>query len=110
MYMQERDLKRISLMIGEDQYEALSKKGVNVSWLVRDMIDQFINERKIVLDVNDETLKIYQKVSGLTGGKNDGFETYFQKALHEFLKLKIDEMQRLEKNVSSKLDIAKGNK
>jgi len=108
--MQERGLKRISLMIGEDQYEALGKKGVNVSWLVRDMIDQYLNEKKIVLDVNDETLKIYQKVSGLTGGKNEGFESFFQKALHEFLKSKIDEMLQLEKNVSNKLEIIKGKK
>ncbi|MEZ4846105.1 MAG: hypothetical protein R2877_03880 [Bdellovibrionota bacterium] len=97
-------------MIGEDQYEALSKKGVNVSWLVRDMIDQYLNEKKIVLDVSDETLKIYQKVSGLTGGKNEGFETYFKQALHEFLKSKIDEMQQLEKNVSNKLELIKGKK
>lgn len=108
--MQERGLKRISLMIGEDQYEALSKKGVNVSWLVRDMIDQYLNEKKIVLDVSDETLKLYQKVSGLTGGKPDEFETHFKKALLEFLKSKIDEMQLLEKNVSTKIELVKGKK
>jgi hypothetical protein len=108
--MQERGLKRISLMIGEDQYEALSKKGVNVSWLVRDMIDQYLNEKKIVLDVSEETLKIYQKVSGLTGGKNQDFETYFKQALHEFLKSKISEMQLLEQNVSNKIDLVKGKK
>jgi hypothetical protein len=108
--MQERDLKRISLMIGDDQYETLSKKGVNVSWLVRDMIDQYLNEKKIILDVSDETLKIYQKVSSLTGGKNEEFETYFKQALHEFLKSKINEMQLLEKNVSNKLELVKGKK
>lgn len=107
---EERKLKRVSLLIGEDQYDQLSERGLNVSWLIRDLIDQYFSEKKITLDVSEETLKLYQKVVGLTGGKDEEFENYFKKALHEFLKSKIDEMRELEKNVSNKLELVKGRK
>ncbi len=93
----ERTLKRISLLIGEDQYEAINKQGLNLSWLLRELIDNHLSEKKIVLDVGDETLVLYQKIIGATGALDSEFEPFFKNALHTFLKIKIENMQKLEK-------------
>jgi len=93
----DRDLKRISLLIGEDQYQAISERGLNLSWLLRDLIDDYLSAKKIVLEVSDETLALYQKIVSATGALDSEFEPYFKEALHTFLKAKIESMQKLEK-------------
>lgn len=95
--MDERELKRISLMIGEDQHDAISSKGLNLSWLIRDLIDNFLSGNSINLTVTPETKKLYEKVTGMAGESNAEFEPFLKQALHEFLKIKIQEMQKLEK-------------
>lgn len=93
----ERELKRISLFIGEDQYEAITSRGLNLSWLLRDLIDDFLREKKIVLEASDETLELYQKIMGSVSGSDTEFEPFLKDALHAYLKKKIDSMQKLEK-------------
>ena len=102
-----RDLKRISLFIGEDQYNEIMKRGLNLSWLLRDLIDDYLSEKKIVLDVSNETLELYQKITGATAALDDEFEPFFKEALHSFLKNKIESMQKLEKLVSKKTESGK---
>lgn len=104
MNTKERDLRRISLFIGEDQYDAINGKGLNLSWLLRDLIDDYLSHKKIVLEVGDETLELYQKIVGGTGTLDSEFEPFFREALREFLKSKIDSMQKLEKMVAKKTE------
>ena len=100
----ERELKRISLFIGEDQYKSISDRGLNLSWLLRDLIDDYLSEKKIVLEVGDETLELYQKIVGGMGTLDAEFEPFFRDALKEFLKNKIEAMQRLEKLIGKKAE------
>ncbi len=93
----ERELKRISLFIGEDQYQAISDKGLNLSWLLRDLLDDYLTHKKIVLEASDETLELYQQIVSSTSALDKEFEPYFREALHAFLKSKIESMQKLEK-------------
>lgn len=92
----ERALKRISLMIGEDQYDSIMTRGLNLSWLVRDLVDDHLHENRIVLKVSEETRKLYEQISGL-GGIDEEFEKFFMQALHSLLKMKIQKMMDLEK-------------
>jgi hypothetical protein len=103
----DRDLKRISLLIGEDQYEAINNRGLNLSWLLRDLIDDYFAEKKIILDVKDETLALYQKIVSTVGQMDSEFEPFFRDALHAFLKSKIESMQKLEKVAFKKSEGAK---
>jgi hypothetical protein len=95
--MKDRELRRISLLIGEDQYKLVTDKGLNLSWLVRDLLDDHFSEKKIVLDASDETLELYQSIVSSTGFGSEEFEPFLRRALHEFLKSKIEQMQKLEK-------------
>jgi hypothetical protein len=104
MSTKDRDLKKISLFIGEDQYQAISDRGLNLSWLLRDLIDDYLSEKKIVLEVSDPTLELYQKIVGGTGTLDSEFEPFFRDSLKEFLKAKIESMQKLEKLVAKKAE------
>ncbi len=104
MVTKDRELKRISLFIGEDQYQSISDKGLNLSWLLRDLIDDYLSQKKITLEVSDETLEIYQKIVGGTGTLDSEFEPFFREALKAFLKSKIESMQKLEKIVTKKVE------
>ena len=100
----ERELKRISLLIGEDQYEQVTKRNLNLSWLLRDLLDDYLSSNKITIEVTDESQSLYQKIVFGTGALDKEFEPFFKDALHQFLKSRIETMQRLEKDVAKKAD------
>ena len=97
--MMERALKRVSLMLGEAQYSALADRGLNVSGLVRDLIDDYLSEHKITISVGEETRNLYDKIVANTGSSDIEVEKYFKAALEHMLRDKIAEMQKLHKSV-----------
>lgn len=86
-------------MIREDQYQSLLDSGLNVSGLMRDLVDDYMSEFKITLSVSEETRRIYDKVVSNTGATDQDLERYIVKALKELLKGRIKEMQDLERDL-----------
>ena len=100
--MSENPLKRISLLVKEEQYESLSNRGVNVSGLIRDLIDDYLSDHKITIAVSEETRALYEKIVSNTGTEDDEVEVYFRESLKDLLANKIKEMERLQKDVFGK--------
>lgn len=99
----ERDLKRISLMIGEDQYDEITKRKLNLSWLIRDLLDTYLKQNSITLDVSQDTRELYEQIVGTQGEDIDkDFEPFLRDALKALLKIKIEKMQQLAKTAFSK--------
>lgn len=97
----DRDLKRISLLIGEDQYDEINKRKLNLSWLVRELLDNYLKQNSITLDVTDETRQLYEQIVGTnTDDIEKDFEPLLRDALKSLLKIKIDKMQQLAKTFS----------
>ncbi len=94
----EKPLKRISLMIREDQYDRLVKEGVNLSGLIRDLLDDYFGEHRVTLTVNPETHKLYSQIVSNTGSADTEIEPYLRSALQALLREKISELQKLEKS------------
>ena len=94
-----KELRRISLMIREDQYQKLLGSGLNVSGLIRDLIDDHLSDFKIILSVSEETRQVYDQVVSNTGTTDSDLEVYVLKSLKELLKKKIHQMQELEKKL-----------
>lgn len=92
-------LKRISLLIREDQYKTLSERGLNLSGLVRDMIDDYLSDHTVTIGVSEETRQLYDRIVSNTGSTDADIEGYFREALGGMLKDKIKEMQTLETRV-----------
>ena len=92
----DQNLKRISLLVREEQYETLSREGLNLSGLVRDLLDDYLSEHKITISVGEETRRLYDKIVSNTGTDDAQIETYFREALRSMLKDRIKSMQELE--------------
>ena len=73
---QEPGLRRISLMVRADQHAALSEKGLNVSGLVRDLIDDYLSEHTITISVGEETRGLYDQIVANTGSTDEDVEVY----------------------------------
>jgi hypothetical protein len=92
----DRTLKRISLLIGENQYAQLSERGLNLSGLIRDLVDDYLSEHRITVSVSDETKKLYDQIVSNTGTSDADIERYFREALGQMLKDKIEKMKDLQ--------------
>lgn len=92
-------LKRVSIMIREDQYDTLSSMDLNLSGLLRDLIDDHLSEHKIVLSVQKETRDLYDLVISNTGSSDTELEVHLKRAIKELLKNKIDYMLKLHQEL-----------
>ena len=94
-----KNLKRISLMIREDQYDVVVNKGLNLSGLVRDLLDDYLSEHKITLSVTGETKELYDLIISNTGSTDEDIEVYLKDTLKLLLSDKIKSMQKLEQDL-----------
>jgi len=94
-------MKRVSLMIKEDQYQVVSDSGLNLSGLVRDLLDDHFSEHKITLSVSEETRKLYDLIVSNTGSTDEDVEKYLKDTLKLLLDDRIKAMQVLQKDIFS---------
>lgn len=96
----DQSLKRISLLIRQEQYDKLSKKqNINLSALVRDLIDDYLGEHNIVIAASEELKNIYDTIIIDTGSNDAEIEKYLKMALRELLSEKIKKMKLLQKEM-----------
>ena len=98
----DKSLKRISLLLREEQYQKLSDKGLNLSGLVRDLLDDYLSDHKITLSVSEDTRNLYDKIISNSGSSDMDLEKYFRKSLEGLLDAKIEEMKQLKKAFKAK--------
>lgn len=92
-------MKRVSLMLRDDQYEQVNEEGLNLSGLIRDLLDDHFSEHKITLSVTEETKKLYDLIVSNTGSTDEDVEKYLKNTLKLLLKDRIKAMQELESSV-----------
>ena len=93
------EFRRISLMIREDQHVQLLELGVNMSGLIRSLIDDHLSESKITLAVSEETAHLYQQIVSHTGSTDADVEPYLRVALKRMLKERIAQMEALHRSI-----------
>lgn len=93
-------MKRISLLLREDQYQKITDDGLNLSGLVRDLIDDHLSEHKITLSVTEETRQLYDLIVSNTGSTDEDLEKYLKDTLKMLLSDRIKSMQELEKKIN----------
>lgn len=92
----EQELRRISLVIREDQHQRLSRSNVNVSGLIRDLIDDHYSDHSITLHVSEETHALYSQVVAESPQGDVDIEPYFRRALRDMISDKIKAMEQLQ--------------
>jgi hypothetical protein len=86
-------------MVREDQYRNLTERDLNVSGLIRDLIDDYLSEHKITVSVGEETRNLYDQIVANTGSTDVDVEIYFREALKHLLRDKIKAMQKLQERI-----------
>lgn len=89
-------------MLREDQYEKVHSSGINLSGLIRDLIDDYLSDFKITLSVTQETRELYDMIISNTGSNDEDLELYLKDSLKLLLRDKIKSMQDLEVELSKK--------
>ena len=93
------EFRRISLMIREDQHGRLLDLGVNMSGLIRSLIDDHLSDSKITLAVSEETADLYRQIVSHTGSTDADIEPYLRAALKLMLKDRIARLERLHRTI-----------
>jgi hypothetical protein len=86
-------------MIREDQHDRLADLGVNVSGLVRSLIDDHLSESTITLSVSSEAADLYREIVSNTGSTDADIEPYLRAALKRMLKDRITRLERLHRTL-----------
>lgn len=92
----DKSLKRISLLIRQEQYTKLNDKNINLSGLIRDLMDDYLSDHKVTISVSEETKNIYDRVIANAGGTDEELEVYLRRALSGLLAKKIQDMEELK--------------
>ncbi|MGB5695235.1 MAG: hypothetical protein WBM46_06265 [Polyangiales bacterium] len=93
------EFRRISLMIREDQHARLVELGVNMSGLIRSLIDDHLSESKITIAVSGDTADLYRQIVSNTGSTDADVEPYLRAALKKMLKDRIAHMEKLHRTL-----------
>ena len=93
------EFRRISLMVREDQHSRLLDLGVNMSGLIRSLIDDHLSASKITLAVSEETAQLYRQIVSHTGSTDAEIEPYLRAALKRMLKDRIVRMEKLHRTI-----------
>ena len=91
--------KRINVMLRPDQKERVNKAGLNMSGLIRGLLDDHFSEEKIVLSVSPEVRRVYENVISNLGAEDKELEIYFLEALDRFLADKTRQIDALRKSI-----------
>ena len=97
--MGEDKYKRVNILIRPDQHEQVSSAGLNLSGLVRDLLDDRFSQQAVTLCVSSKTHELYNHIVSNFGASDKDLEEFFIQALDSFLEKKSDSISSLRKDL-----------
>ncbi len=73
--------------------------GLNMSGLIRGLLDDHFSDQKIVLSVSTDVKKLYQTLISNLGAEDKELEVYFLEALDKFLADRTRQIDVLRKSI-----------
>jgi len=98
----EKKFRRINILITEAQHDKVLSAGLNLSGLVRDLLEDRFSDKRVVLSVTPETYKLYDLAISNFGVTDRDLERHFLTALDNLLSEKKDEIEKLRSRLSKK--------
>lgn len=99
----EKEMKRVNVIISKEQHEKIHAKGLNLSAIVREALEDEINAHTITLSVSEQTQKLYMQLFEETQFSDSEFEPYLRQALNDFVDDLIEKKNNKLKNIQKKL-------
>ena len=91
--------KRVNVMLRPDQKKRINKAGLNMSGLIRGLLDDHFSAETIVLSVSPEVRRVYEHVISNLGAEDTELEIYFLEALDRFLADRTRQIDALRKSI-----------
>ena len=91
--------KRVNILIRPDQRQRVMSAELNMSGLIRGLLDDHFSEEKIVLSVSPRVKDLYQTLISNFGAEDRELEIYFLEALDKFLADKTRQIDDLRKSI-----------
>jgi hypothetical protein len=89
------DFKRVNVLITAEQHAKVSKLGLNLSGLVRDLLDDHFSGSHITVSLSSRVRGLYDQVISNFGASDEDLEPYLAEALDRFLADKGREIARM---------------
>ena len=83
-------------MLKEEQYKEISESGINLSALMRELVDDHFSKRKIALSVSEETRRLDDLI---VSSSDEDVERHLKDTLELLLDDRIKAMQSLKKEI-----------
>lgn len=93
--------KRINILVRPDQYEKVTQVGLNMSGLIRGLLDDHFGEQRIVFSVSPRVKEVYQQVISNFGAEDRELEEHFLEALDKYLEKKTREIEALRASIKT---------
>jgi hypothetical protein len=87
--------KRVNLLITSEQYARVSRLGLNLSGLVRDLLDDHFSRSHVTISLSSRVRGLYDQVVSNFGATDADLEPYLADALDQFLEAKAKEIQQM---------------
>ena len=92
-------MKRINLMVSEEQYDKIQSKGINLSSFIRDLIDDHFSEHVVHINVSAETHQLYNEILTNTGATDSDLDPLLVEALKKLVDVRLKKIQALKTKV-----------
>lgn len=90
-------VRRINVMIAEHQYERLARAGVNISALIRELLEDHMSDHVINLNVSRKAHDLYTKVVSTTGATDADIEPLLTEVLRRLLDQRLEKIKDLKR-------------
>lgn len=100
------DMKRVNVHIPKDYYESIMERGLKLSGVIREALEDQLNPNTITISVNSDTHRIYMDLFSTTNCEDKDFEPYLRDALQKFvsdiIEKRSDKLLSLKKELETK--------
>ena len=93
--------RRINILVRPDQYERVNQTGLNMSGLIRGLLDDHFSDQRIVFSVSPRVKEVYQRVISNFGAEDREIEEHFLEALDRYLERKTREIEALRQSIKT---------
>jgi hypothetical protein len=101
------NFKRVNVLITAAQHARVSKSGLNLSGLVRDLLDDHFSGSRITVSLSSRVRSLYDQVVSNFGASDKDLEPYLADALDRFLADKGREIQRMRGRLKQRRQAAR---
>jgi hypothetical protein len=106
MGVEKPKMKRVNVIIPEQFYDEVHKRGHKLSGIIREALEDALNPHTITISVTEETKSIYHELFSKTECNDKEFEPFLKDALKNYITYLMDKREDRLAKMKSQLDKA----